>query len=366
MACVVALLAACAGPTLTPSSLQPNVTSTPVTNVPGLVARGLLAPVAPFMASSRILKQEAFDSQAIDPFIIERQLQCVPLNASGLVVYYNKALFQNAGVPEPNGHWSRQAFLDTARALTRDNNSDGRPDQYGLGVEPSLTNLTPFIWQSRGQVVDNAAWPTGLALSSPAVVSATDWLVSLQNQYHVAPDAQAELAEASEQRFEAGSLAMMIGTRASVPALRQVAALDWEVAPLPANNTGVSNVVLADGLCLTAASANKTAAWQFIEFAASPAGQTALARSGAIVPALRAVAHSPEFLDSASRPAHNQVYLEALAHAAALPRLENWSDIQAIADEELQQAFYGQKSVVQAMADATTRSEEYFKIHVFH
>ena len=88
------------------------------TNVPGLVARGQLTPVAPLLATSRILSVDALASRAVSPFIVGRQLQCVPLSASGLVIYYNKTLFQKASVPEPNGQWTRQAFLEAARALT--------------------------------------------------------------------------------------------------------------------------------------------------------------------------------------------------------------------------------------------------------
>src|SRR5262249_15753482 len=150
-------------------------------------------------------------------------------------------------------------------------------------------------------------------------------------------------------RFLDGSLAMLVDTRARVPALRQAARFDWDVAPLPADNTSTSNIMVEEGLCLTAASANKTAAWQFIEFAASPDGQALLSKSGAIVPALSAVADSAAFLDPALWPAHSQVFLDARAHALALPKLENWIDIQAIVDEELWQAFYGHKNVAQAL-----------------
>jgi multiple sugar transport system substrate-binding protein len=334
------------------------------TNVPRLASRGLLAPLAPYLAASRSLKLTDFPSEVYSPFIFGRQLECVPLSASGLVVYYNKDLFQKAGLAVPGNRWTKQAFVADAQALTRDTNGDGQPDQYGLGLSPSLLDLTPFIWQLKGSLVDNEAWPTELAMGAPAVLTATTWLVSLQTHDHLVPDQQAELAASSDQRFQDGSLAMIINTPASVPAYRQITAFDWDVAPLPTNNATPTNVLVADGLCLTAASANKTAAWQFIEFAASAEGQALLAQAGAIVPAQTVVAHSPAFLNAAARPAHSQVFLDALSYALPLPKLGNWADIQAIADEELQQAFYGQKDIGQALLAVTTRSEEYFKIHI--
>lgn len=336
------------------------------TNVAGLASRGLLAPVAADLAASHVLKLADFAAGTVAPLIFNRQLQCVPLSAAGLVVYYNHDLFQQAGLPNPGNHWTRQDFLAGAQRLTRDTDGDGRTDQYGLGIAPSLTNLAPFILQLKGRLVDVAPWPSELALGTPMALTATTWLVSLQNKFHVVPGEQDELAASSLQRFLDGSLAMLVDTRARVPDLRQISRFEWDVAPLPADNTSTGNVVVEDGLCLTAASTNKAAAWQWIEFAASPEGQVLLSESGAIVPALSAVANSPAFLDPALRPAHSQVFIDALAHALALPKLENWSDIQAIVDEELGQAFYGHKSVAQALDAATLRSEEYFKIHAAH
>jgi len=328
----------------------------------GYASRGLLAPVAPYLANSPVLNTSQFFQESLGPFIYNRQLQCLPQNISGLVVYYNRSLFRQAGVPEPGSRWTWDQFLDTARALTRPA-SGGQPEQYGLGLEPTLIDFAPFIWQGKGTLVDNNLWPTELAFNAPAVLTATTWLVSLQTQYHVAPDSQAELAASSQQRFMDGTLAMLIGPRDDVPVYRQITAFDWDVASLPESGGRRTNVILADGYCLSAAAPRKAAAWQFIEFADSPEGQAILAKSGAMLPALTAVAKSSAFLDPGAKPAHGQVYLDAVADARGLPQLENWTDIQAIVDEELQQAFYGQKDAAEALAAAVTRTEEYFKFH---
>jgi multiple sugar transport system substrate-binding protein len=340
----------------------PDVIIESYTNVPGLAARGIITAAAPLLAASHVLSLDDFAVPVYTPFIFDRQLQCVPLSASGLVVYYNQELFQKAALAAPGARWTRSQFLADARALTLDSNADGRPEQYGVGVTPSLQNLAPFIWQLHGRLVDSPAWPSEMELSAPAIYTATRWLVSLQTQYHVAPDQAAELGESSDQRFQDGRLAMLIDTPERVPAFRQITSFHWDVAPMPADNANPTNVIVADGLCLTAAARDKAAAWQFIEFAASAEGQSLLGQAGAIVPAATAVVHSAAYLGV--RTPHNQVFLDALNHALPLPKLENWTDIQAIVDEELQQAFYGQKDVAQALLAATTRSEEYFKIHV--
>jgi multiple sugar transport system substrate-binding protein len=341
----------------------PDVMVLSYLDVPGLASKKLLSPVAPYLAASHVITADSYFEQTLGPFTYNRQLQCLPQDASGLVVYYNRHLFQQAGLPEPGARWNWDQFLADARALTRDTNAGGQPHQYGLGLERTLSTMAPFMFQNKGELVDDRRFPSELTLNTPEVLTATAWLVALQVQYHVVPDSQAELANSSEQRFVDGTLGMFIGTRSGVPVYRKITAFDWAVAPLPSLNGRTSNVVLADGLCLAAASSHKAAAWRFIEFVGSAAGQSILAKSGAFVPALISAAKSADFLDPAERPAHSQVFLDALAQGTPLPLLANWSDIQAIADEELQQAFYGHKDVALALAAATTRSEEYFIIH---
>ncbi|MBL7660907.1 extracellular solute-binding protein, partial [Escherichia coli] len=58
-----------------------------------------------------------------------------PEQWSGNFLFYNKQLFDDAGVPPPPGSWERPwsfaEFLDTAQALTKQGRS-GRDRQWGF------------------------------------------------------------------------------------------------------------------------------------------------------------------------------------------------------------------------------------------
>ena len=75
---------------------------------------------------------------------------CLPQNVSSLVVYYNRDLFEAAGVPLPTAGWTWDDMTAAAAALR-----DG--DQYGLGVEASIIRLAPFVWSNGGDIVDDPA-----------------------------------------------------------------------------------------------------------------------------------------------------------------------------------------------------------------
>jgi len=330
---------------------------------PEFQSRGLLAPVAPYLAQSTVLTTTDFYHLALVPFYHGRSLVCLPQSASGLVVYYNRALFDQAGLPYPAQRWDWADFLATAQALTRDTDGDGQTDVYGFGTEVSLAGVVSFIWQARGNLVDNLLLPRRLELIVPPGPVGVQWFTDLQVTYHVAPDAAAEAAESSESRFMNGRLGMYLNSRRGVAAYRAVEALDWDVAPLPAYKGRHTNLLTSDGYCLTSAAPDPAAAWHLIEFAASPAGQTILAGSGRLGPSLTAVAESPVFLDPATQPEHDQVFLDALASAWPLPPHSNWNEIEDIVNDEVKRAFYGQATVTDAIKAAELRTEEYFKVH---
>lgn len=321
--------------------------------------QGALEPLAPYLAKSERISEEDFYPQSIAPFTYNGQLMCIPQNLSSLVVYYNQALFDKAGLAYPADDWTWADFQATAIALTVDENGDGLNEQFGLGMEPSLIRLTPFIWQAGGAIVDNPDQPTYLTLESPEALRAAQFFVDLSVIYHVVPNQEEEAAEESESRFINGTMAMFLNSRRGVPTYREITAFEWDVAPLP-QDVQRASILHADAYCLPSASQHKDAAWSFIEYANSPAGQTIIAGTGRTVPSLVAVAESPAFLDPAQAPANSQVFLSELPYIRALPIVPNWADIEEIAGEELARAFYGQTSVADAMLAASRRTVIYF------
>ena len=321
---------------------------------------GALEPLDGYLEKSRVLKKKDFYPEAIEPFVWDSELMCIPQNISSLVVYYNKDLFDQAGIPYPAKGWTWLDFLSAAQALTKDFDHDGTRDQFGAGIEPSLIRLAPFIWQAGGHLVDDRANPSTLLLDQEGEMRAERFFVGLQTVYQVVPNAEQEAAEDSESRFINGRLAMFFNSRRGVPTYRESISFDWDVAPLPRADFEV-NILHTIGYCLPSASKNKDAAWTFIEFANSVEGQTILARTGRTVPSLISVANSPAFLDPDAKPGSNHVFLDAIPTIRFLPVHRHWAEIEEITSEELALAFYGEVGVQEAMQRANLRTREYFE-----
>ena len=321
-------------------------------------AKSALEPLGPYLEKSKLVSKEDFYPQAIEPFTWQGQVMCIPQNLSSLVVYYNKNLFDRAGVAYPKTDWNWEDFLSTAQKLTRDLDGDGKADQHGLGFEISLARFAPFIWQHGGQVVNNTYSPTRLALEHPLSLDAIRWVVELQTKHHVVPDAEQEEAEDSESRFLNGRLAMYLNSRRGVPTYRELKDFDWDIAPLP-HDAHTASLVHSDAYCMPSTVKNKDLVWKFIEFANSVDGQTIVAASGRTVPSLRSVAESQAFLDASQKPYNSRVFLDMIPYLHALPSSATWIDVEEVANNELQRAFYGNASIEEAVQSATSLAQPF-------
>ncbi len=341
------------------SGAPPEVTLMNYRRYASFAANDMLQPLGPYLQQSELISQDDFFATAIDAFTWQGTLMCLPQNISSLVVYYNQDLFDAAGLPYPSDKWAWADFVDTAVALTQDLDGDGRIDQYGLGVEPSLFRLAPFVWQNGGPVVDDETQPTRLTLTRPPSLEALQWFTDLHNVHGVTPGRVEEASQDSESRFLAGTTAMYFNSRRGVPTYREIDNFTWDVAPLPIAKTA-AGILHSDAYCLSATAVNKEAAWTFIEFANSVAGQTIIAGSGRTVPSLKAVAESDAFLDPTQPPSRAQVFINNAAILRRVPVISTWQEVENVADEEIERAFYGDITAEEAARLAFLRSEEYF------
>jgi multiple sugar transport system substrate-binding protein len=275
-------------------------------------ARGVLEPLEDRVDESDEFEPGDFFPQALEAFRWDGVLTCLPQNVSSLVVYYNRHLFRRFGVPEPRRGWTWTEFVIRAAQLTRDAQgrqvTAGEPEQgaitpalFGLGVEPTLIRLAPFVWSNGGELVDDDERPTRFTLQTPSALQALEEFLKLRSVYGVVPTDVDVEAEDDETRFQNGRLAMLLSSRRSTPTFRTITAFDWDVADLP-RFLEPAGILHSDAYCMANASKDKDAAWRFIEFALSPEGQRIVARTGRTVPSLKAVARSEAFLDPDAKP----------------------------------------------------------------
>jgi multiple sugar transport system substrate-binding protein len=109
----------------------------------------------------------------------------VPMNFTTLLLYWNKAMFQKAGIkaaPKTWAEWQKDAVK-----LTIDKNHDGKPEQYGYAIADHATvPMWPIlIWGNGGDLVSKDGKSS--VLGSPATVKAVDQWAKLVTNKHISP-----------------------------------------------------------------------------------------------------------------------------------------------------------------------------------
>lgn len=311
------------------------------------VSKGALEPVGPRLDGSTELAREDYYESPLEAFTWKGELTCIPQNASSLVVYYNRALFEKAGVPEPEGAWTWDEFFRTGlrlREALREDSPNG--EVRALGADPALIRLAPFVWSAGGQLIDNLEAPTRFTFRSPAARRGIDRFLSLYREGMVPREVDVE-AQALDERFIEGNLAMFMSSRREVPAFRSIEDFEWDLAPFPSAERKAS-VLHSDAFCM-ARKGDADAAWKFVEYAAGEEGQRLLAEGGRTVPSLKSVAESEAYLREDLPPRNARVFLDALQGLQRLPNTERWPEIEDAATLAFKRAFYAEMTVEQAI-----------------
>ena len=239
---------------------------------------GVLLDLAPFAARVGI-SLDSFYPEVLAHFTRPGQLLAFPKGLSPMVYYYNRDLFDAAGLPYPAGDWTRDDFLRAARALTRDTNGDGAIDQWGTALDRRFFAWQAWVWSGGGDILSPDGTRATGYLDSPETDSTVAFLTALPTAYGVAPRPNAFRAvSGTETRlFYSGKLAMYTSGHWLIPQLRRHVArgrVRLGVAPVPRAEGHPSRTVLfASGYAVPHNTPHRKLAVEFAAWMASPEAQ---------------------------------------------------------------------------------------------
>ena len=252
----------------------------------------------------QFVEQDSFDLSdffpaAVDLYRYAGGLYALPLVASNLALYYNRDMFDRAGLDYPDANWTWDDYLYAAHELTvRDDND--RVIQFGCGM--SGNRLWPFVYQNEGKRVgrDGRRWLLTDSNYIDRNAEAMQFYCDLWLKYNVAPIPYRK-GVGRNFSFRSNTVAMDISgpwefmTLADAPL-----GFRWAVAELPKGRckaTGLTTMAYAiSNLCK-----NKAAAWELVSYLCGPEVQTLLATSGRDMPSRLSIANSDAFKQGKTR-----------------------------------------------------------------
>lgn len=248
------------------------------------------------------------------------ELNFFPTEWNNIVMYYNKDMFDAAGVSYPAADWTWADFLETAKKLTV-KDAAGNTTQYGYVVPGFNFGLQPWFFTNEASTLD-ADWraPT---VTTDNYRETLQFLHSLIHEHKVSPGFEAGVGD---NKFVAGQVAMFAAGHWPLPEIIASGMKNVGVQIMPINKVKAT-VFGIGGLSITKASKNPELAWEFIKEMTGKEYQQELADSGRSIPSARSFATTPEWT---AFPDNANLFYESAATAKAVAAPPNFAQVEEI------------------------------------
>ncbi len=243
----------------------------------------MLLPLDDYLVKSKEAKLENFPDGLNEIYNIKGKQFAVPKDFDTIGLWYNKKMFDEAGIPYPDDTWDWNKLKEVAKKLTK---SDG--SQYGFGA--GLSNQEGyynFIYQNGGTVITD---DMKSGYDDPKTIEALDYYFSfVKEKLSPALTVDKERAEA----FQNGQVAMSVFGSWN---LSGFSANDYirenaDVAVLPKGPDGTRATIFNGlGNAIAANTKNPDAAWKWVEYLSSKEAQEMQASLGVAISAYKGTA----------------------------------------------------------------------------
>lgn len=282
-----------------------------------------------FNASPELLDSEHYNTDIYEAFKYDGKFVATVNGADTFLLYYNKNLFDEAGVPYPTADWTWDDFLSACEKLTIDKDGDGTVDQYAITSDWWYPQIEAYMSSFGGALYDDVNNPTVVtANTNEGNLKGLQMAYDLTYKYNYAPTA--EQGEAMGGSFDQGLIAMNVdGVYNIVYRSAEEGGLEFPygIASLPKEGENAHDVALMAGYCIPKSAKNPDAAWELAKFMESVKGQTLLAKSGLITVINKDVASSDEVIKIPNAPDNHIIRVTTLEGSVNCDaKLPNWEE----------------------------------------
>jgi multiple sugar transport system substrate-binding protein len=308
----------------------------------GFALDGALAPIDELMSPGFA---DSFVPTYLDLQKQDGKTWGLPIAASARGLFYNKDLFEKAGVTEPPKTWDEA--LEAAKKV--DALGD---DVYGIGIQGRDLDAEGYwfytLWTHGGSVIG----PDGKSgFASPEAVAATDTYVKFIKENVTQPGVTGSSREDLQNLFAAGKLGMVLsGPWFNAQLADQGQDIDYGISEIPVA-TNPATYGVTDTIAVLESSKVKPQAMKFLEFIFNKQNRLEFGKLEGFVPVLKEESTEPFFTENPKMA----VFLEMGPVAKFAPLVPAWEEVADALRSELSGIYGGSVSTEEGLKRAADR-----------
>jgi len=353
--------------------------------------RGALLKLNDFYGQEPGFDINGYYKPIVDAHSLDGTLYVLPRDIAPMgLVYYNKRLFKEAGIAEPDGSWTwsweprpelgDKDFLTVLKKLKKVD-AKGKTTQWAYAAWDNNPVGTSFLYCSGGRLVKgDPSKFTELNFDDPKVIQVYDFVSRLMNvDKLIAPKSETDSASQTDavDLFVSQKLAMFQCGIWQVPHIRKTMKpgdknfFDWDIAMFPGFEDPVTKKVTrafptgGSGYSIMSSTKHPKEAWQLLIWMAGPEGMRDMAAAGIAQPAIHDMAVSDAWIPGPNTPVeqqypHNRILTDqAVQYVVFDPNADYWSELNSILGNKLDNVYRGtakaEPSLKAAQGQATRR-----------
>ncbi len=224
---------------------------------------------------------DKFYAKIIDKFTVDKNLYVLPRDIAPVcVVFYNKELFDAAGLRYPTPEWKWDDMRAMAVKLTQ-KMADGTT-VFGYADEWGIWD--PFVLSNGGKYVDDLKNPKKCLLDSKEAIAGLQYRQDLIYKYKVMPSPSQLSAMGgvgAADLFIQGKAAMFLSGIWKTPYFRTTMKQKWDATVFPKGPSGKKGYLISGGgYSILKSTKHPEEAWKLLTYLAGEEGQKQLAKTG--------------------------------------------------------------------------------------
>ncbi len=280
-------------------------------HTPSLITSAVLADLNAYIEEAGDVDPDEFAPGVAQGFHMWDRWWGFPYDVSTFGIYYNKDMFDAAGIAYPPAHgetpWTWEQFVEAAKAVTKPNG-----EQWGVWWENPPTNqylASNFIYSAGGRNFDDDL--RKCAIHSEEAAAGLQFMVDLIHTHMVAPT-PAETAGGDINYFQSGLAAMMLNGQWALGQTTRGVDFPFDISyfPLDAEQRVVTG---GSGFAMSATTEHPEEAWQWLRaFTSTEVLAAMIGSTGRGIPARLSATQS--YIDAASTP-NAAIFVEQLEYS---------------------------------------------------